>query len=259
MAELTLKHRHNSAEAIALRDLSLIINEGQKITICGRTGSGKSSLLLALLRMLDLQSGCIKLDGVNIATIPRNFLRERCFVTVSQDGLLLPNETLRFNLDPERSLGNDYAIIETLKRLDLWSHLALVGRHPKGGDEEHRILDQPLSTFPAFSAGQAQIFALCRGILKAEALRASGGRPVVLLDEITSILDQSTESVIYKIVEDEFAAKGHTIIMVSHRMEQLSLFSQPGRDFVVRMRDGRLDSVVDSLEGMGGGGDVKIV
>ena len=219
----------------------MTINEGQKITICGRTGSGKSSLLLALLRMLDLQSGCIRLDGVDIARIPRDFLREQCFVVVSQDGFLLPNETLRFNIDPEGSLGNGHAIVDTLKRLGLWSHLALGRRHPKEGDER-RILDQQLSAFTAFSAGQAQVFALCRGILKAEVLRANGGRPVVLLDEITSMLDSSTESAIHRIVEDEFAAKGHTIIMVSHRVGQLSKVSRRGRDLVLQMRDGSLGS-----------------
>ncbi|KAL2127939.1 hypothetical protein VTI74DRAFT_9944 [Chaetomium olivicolor] len=237
------------AEAVALRDFTLTINEGQKITICGRTGSGKSSFLLALLRMLDLQSGFIELDGVNINKIPRDFLRQRCFVTVSQDGFLLPNETLRFNLDPEGSLGDGHVIIDTLKRVGLWSHFSLVGLYSKEhGDDGHPILGQKLSTFPAFSAGQAQIFALCRGILKAEALRADGGRPVVLLDEVTSALDASTESAVHRIVEDEFAAKGHTTIMVSHRLGQLSEFARPGRDIVVCMRDGRLDSAVSDLK-----------
>jgi ABC-type multidrug transport system fused ATPase/permease subunit len=230
--------------------LTLKINEGQKITICGRTGSGKSSLLLALLRMLDLQSGHIELDGIDITTIPRDFLRQRCFVTVSQDGVLLPNETLRFNLDPEGLLSDDHVIIDTLKRVGLWSHFSLVGQYHDskehgggaGGWYPSNILGQKLSIFPAFSAGQAQIFSLCRGILKAEALRADGGRPVVLLDEITSSLDASTESAMHRIVEDEFAAKRHTVILVSHRLGQLSEFARPGRDLVVCMRDGRLDS-----------------
>ncbi len=218
-----------------------MINKGQKITIYGRTSGGKSSILLALLRILDLQSGCISLDGIDITRIPHSFLRERCFVVVSQDGFLLPNETLRFNIDPEGSFGNGHAIIDTLKRLGLWPHLALGGRNRKWGDEKH-LLDQQLSTFPPFSSGQAQIFALCRGILKAEALRARGGRPVVLLDEITSMLDSSTESAVHKIVEDEFSAKGHTIIMISHRVGRLSKFSPPARDLVLQMRDGRLAS-----------------
>ncbi|AEO59860.1 hypothetical protein MYCTH_2308466 [Thermothelomyces thermophilus ATCC 42464] len=243
-----------NAEAVALRGVTLTINAGQKITICGRTGSGKSSFLLALLRMLDVQSGSIELDGVNIAKIPRDFLRQRCFVTVSQDGFLLPSETLRSNLDPERLLGDDYIIIDTLKRVGLWSHFSPAGQSSKEyyrGDG-HPILDQKLSSFSAFSAGQAQIFTLCRGILKAEALRADGGRPVVLLDEVTSALDSSTEWAVQRIFEAEFAAKGHTIIMVSHRLGQLSEFMRPRTDLVVRMRDGRLESAVSDLKGAAG-------
>ncbi|KAK4233232.1 P-loop containing nucleoside triphosphate hydrolase protein [Achaetomium macrosporum] len=246
------------ADAVALRDFTLTINEGQKVTICGRTGSGKSSLLLALLRMLDLQSGRIELDGVDIIRIPRDFMRQRCFVTVSQDVFLLPNETLRFNLDPEGSLGDDHVLINALNRVGLWSHFSPVGQDPNS--KQHAvhdgdlILHQKLSSFRAFSGGQAQIFTLCRGILKAEALRADGGRPVVLLDEITSALDASAESAVHRIVESEFVANGHTVIMVSHRLGLLSEFARPGRDIVVRMRDGRLDSAVSTLKEMAGEG-----
>lgn len=203
--------------------------------------------------MLDVQSGSIELDGVNIAKIPRDFLRQRCFVTVSQDGFLLPSETLRFNLDPECLLGDDYLIIDILKRVGLWSHFSSADQPSKEyyGDG-CPILDQKLSSFSTLSAGQAQIFTLCRGILKAEALRADGGRPVVLLDEVTSALDSSTEWTVQRIIEDEFAAKGHTIIMVSHRPGQLSKFMRPGTDLVVRMRDGKLESTVKDFKGTAG-------
>ncbi|KAL2159582.1 hypothetical protein VTH06DRAFT_2151 [Thermothelomyces fergusii] len=215
-----------NAEAVALRGVTLTINAGQKITICGRTGSGKSSFLLALLGMLDVQSGSIELDGVNIAKIPRDVLRRRCFVTVSQDGFLLPSETLRFNLDPECLLDDDYTIIDTLKRVGLWSQFSPAGQSSEEyyRVEGHPILDQKLSSFPAFSAGRAQFFTLCRGILKAEALRADGGRPVVLLDEVTSALDSSTELA----------------------------GSCPRTDLVVRMQDGRLESAVGDLGGAAG-------
>ncbi|AEO64833.1 uncharacterized protein THITE_2142635 [Thermothielavioides terrestris NRRL 8126] len=237
-------------EAVALRHLSLTINGGQKIVICGRTGSGKSSLLLALLRMLELQAGCIRLDGIDISTIPLEFLRQRCFVTVSQDGFLVSNASIRFNLDPEGWLGDDQIITNILKRVGLWSHFSLAGQNLKerGGDG-HAILDQKLSAFPAFSAGQAQIFTLCRGIIKAEALRAHGARPVVLLDEVTSALDTSTELAVHRIVDSEFSAKGHTVITISHRLGQLSQFSGPRRDAVFTMRDGRLAGALSTLEG----------
>lgn len=191
--------------------------------------------------MLDVQSGRIEIDGVNITQIPHDFLRQRCFVAVSQDGFLLPSETLRFNLDPECLLGNGHIIINTLKRVGLWSHF--LGNSEEYGGDGHPILDQKLSSFSAFSAGQAQIFTLCRGILKAEALRADGVRPVVLLDEVTSTLDSTTEGAVQRIIEDELSAKGHTTIMVSHRIGQLCEFMRPGTD-VVRLSDGELEGIV---------------
>jgi ABC-type multidrug transport system fused ATPase/permease subunit len=214
--------------------------------------SGKSSVLLALLRMLDLQSGRIELDGVDITHIPRDFLRQRCFVTVSQDSFSLPDETLRFNLDPGGSL-TDRAIADTLERVELWPHFFTAGSHVKekqthaDNNNHHSILDQKLSSLPDLSAGQAQIFSLCRGILKAQALRADGGRPVVLLDEVTSVLDAATEATVQRLVESELAGNGHTVVMVSHRSGQVVELARPGRDVLVQMGGGRLEGVVSDV------------
>jgi ABC-type multidrug transport system fused ATPase/permease subunit len=203
--------------------------------------------------MLDLQAGRIELDGVDITHIPSDFLRQRCFVTVSQDSFSLPDETLRFNLDPGGSLS-DEDIIDTLKRIDLWPHFLAAVSHVKEKLVDDHILDQKLCNFPDLSAGQAQIFSLCRGILKAQALRADGGRPVMLLDEVTSALDAETEETVQRLVESELAGNGHTVIMVSHRSGQVVEFARPGRDVLVQMGDGRLEEVVGDLrrEGMSG-------
>ncbi|KAL2172704.1 hypothetical protein VTG60DRAFT_4150 [Thermothelomyces hinnuleus] len=180
---------------VAVRDFSLTIRPGQKVTICGRTGNGKSSLLLTLLRLLDLQSDTIRLDGVDITQIPRDFLRQRCFVTVSQDGLLMSNET---------------------------------------------------------------IFNLCRGVLKAEALRARGGRPVVLLDEVTSAFDAAAEVAVHRVVESEFSATGHTVVVVSHRLGHLAECARLASDVVVRMRDGMLEGVWSDVRGLVVNGDEEL-
>ncbi|KAB8305120.1 hypothetical protein EYC80_004415 [Monilinia laxa] len=95
------------SDSVALRNLSLNIISGQKIIVCRRTGSGKSTLLLTLLRLLELQSGQIVLDGINIKKVGLDILRQCCFITVSQDPLLLFNELLRFNLDPDAALSNE--------------------------------------------------------------------------------------------------------------------------------------------------------
>ncbi|KAI9643325.1 hypothetical protein NHQ30_007944 [Ciborinia camelliae] len=148
------------ADSVALRNLTLNITSGQKIIVCGRTGSGKSTLLLTLLRLLELQSGQIKLDGFDIKKVGLDVLRQRCFITVSQDPLLLSNETLRFNLDPDASLSNE-SLIASLKRTELRSHFLqgaagidkfLVAAPGLARDvssyDQHPILDKNLSMFP---------------------------------------------------------------------------------------------------------------
>ena len=76
---------------------------------------------MTLLRLLELRSGKIKLDGIDIKRVRLDLLRQRCFIAVSQDSLLLPEETLRFNLDPDNS-RSDEALIDVLAKTGLWSH-----------------------------------------------------------------------------------------------------------------------------------------
>lgn len=64
-----------------------------------RNGSGKSTLLLSLLRLLDTTSGVIKVDGIDLSLVPRSLIRERCFITVTQDPVVFGQATLRSNLD----------------------------------------------------------------------------------------------------------------------------------------------------------------
>ncbi len=200
--------------------------------------------------MLDIQSGRITLDGVDITRIPHNILRQKCFITISQDTLLLPNETLRFNLDPDGLLGHDGAqdIVNCLKRAGLWSHFSpahTTANNDKPKTPPYAPLNQPLTSFPPLSSGQAQLLALCRGVLKASALRRDGGRrPVVLLDEVTAALDKETEAVVWGMVEREFVGRGHTVVGVSHRVvggEGGGGGGDGGGGRVVCMRDGRVE------------------
>lgn len=206
--------------------------------------SGKSSLLLTLLRILELRSGAIELDGTDISQVQLDLLRQQCFVTVSQDALMLSNETLRFNLDPE-ALLSDEIVIHALTKTKLWHQF--VGGTETSIFTDHPILDRKLSSFSELSVGQCQLFALCRGLLKVHTLRNKGLKPIVLLDEVTSSLDIATESIIYDIVEEEFTAKGHTVIVVAHRLDVLTEHMREGRDTFVLMRDGRLEEIVSDL------------
>ena len=114
--------------------------------------SGKSSLLLTLLRMIHLQSGLIELDGIDISQIPPKEIRQRCFVAVSQDPLLLPQEDLRFNLEPEESASNAM-LIQALTIVGLWSTFQCnnTGQGALEPNDDASILDKKISQFPNVS------------------------------------------------------------------------------------------------------------
>jgi len=174
---------------------------------------------------------------------------------VSQDPLLLSNETLRFNLDPDGTIPDDL-IIDAISKAGLWTHFSAghtpyetdTDITPEPGTPGHAILDQKISNFQGMSVGQCQLFALCRGFVKVNSLRRSGVKPVILLDEITSSLDISTELMIHRMIDEEFTGKGHTVIIVAHRLGALKEHTKPGRDAIALMADGRLQEHIKELK-----------
>ncbi|KAB5513252.1 ABC transporter-like protein [Coniochaeta sp. 2T2.1] len=246
--------------AVALRNVDLTVQPGQRVILFGRTGSGKSSFILTLLRMLEVQSGAVQVDGIDISRVSRDIIRQRCFVTVSQDALILANETLRFNMDPY-GLLQDEVIIEALQETKLWNHFTTrdntsttSGPYPEPAVyRDHSILDQKLSSFSELSVGQGQLFALCRALVKVQSLRDDDAQPIILLDEVTSSLDLDTESAIHDIIDQEFTRKGHTAIVIAHRLGVLSRHARPGQDVVVQLRDGRVENVGTDLTSILGG------
>lgn len=196
-----------------LKNVSMEIRAGEKIGICGRSGSGKSSLLMTLFRMLEIpSSNSILVDGVDIATIPRQTVRSR-FNAIPQDPFFMKGN-IRFNASPECSgTERDEAIIAALKKVQLWS---VVQR--KGG------LDVELET-ETFSHGQRQLFCLARALLRRS--------KIVVMDELSSSIDVATDRLIQKVIRDEFADV--TVVVVAHRLETIVDF-----DRVAVMSDGRL-------------------
>ncbi|KAF4845765.1 ABC transporter atnG [Colletotrichum siamense] len=187
----------------ALDGISISIRTGEKIGIVGRTGSGKSSLLLALLRLLPLSSGSIHIDGRSLDTLPLLELRS-ALIAITQDQFVLPG-TVRQNVDPFAA-ASDESITSTLTRLGLWDAI-----QEKGG------LDAEFAE-EALSHGQRQLFFLARAVLRREVGK------IVLLDEATSSVDSHTERMVKDLIREEF--KEHTVIAIAHRLETVADFDR---------------------------------
>ncbi|KAJ0386297.1 hypothetical protein COL922a_004688 [Colletotrichum nupharicola] len=187
----------------ALDGISISIRAGEKIGIVGRTGSGKSSLLLALLRLLPLSSGSIHIDGLSLDRLPLLELRS-ALIAITQDQFVLPG-TVRQNIDPFAA-ASDESITSTLTRLGLRDAI-----QEKGG------LDAEFAE-EALSHGQRQLFFLARAVLRREVGK------IVLLDEATSSVDSHTERMVKDLIREEF--KEHTVIAIAHRLETVADFDR---------------------------------
>ncbi|KAI8287461.1 ABC transporter FUM19 [Colletotrichum sp. SAR 10_98] len=197
-----------------LKGLNMSFEPGQKVAICGRTGSGKSSILALLLRLIDpLQAStftnpqpAIMIDGVPLNTVNRITLRERV-ISASQDPVFLPEgTTFRANLDPASVATNEESAAVLC---DIGLDTAV---EEKGG------LNAMISG-AELSAGQKQLFSLARAVLRRRVRRRETGVDggLLLLDEITSGADTATEKRAHRILDSEFGA--FTVIMVTHRKE----------------------------------------
>ncbi|RDL30478.1 Uncharacterized protein BP5553_10356 [Venustampulla echinocandica] len=184
-----------------LKTINLSIPGGKKVGICGRTGSGKSSLVSTLFRILELDSGSIYVDGVDLATLPRQEIRSRLIV-VPQDPYLFDG-SVRLNVDPTGELP-DEAIEGALKKVQLWDTI-----HESGGLSARVTND-------FFSHGQKQLLCIASAMLR------KGN--ILVLDEATSSVDSQTDAVVHSLIRTEF--EHHTVIAIAHRLDSILDFDQ---------------------------------
>ncbi|KAF2223913.1 P-loop containing nucleoside triphosphate hydrolase protein [Elsinoe ampelina] len=195
----------------ALQDIDISIEQGQKVALCGRTGSGKSTMALTWSRLLDEADGSIYIDGLDLSTINRTVLRSR-LTYIADDPFILPG-SVRDNIDIFQ-VAEDETITLTLKKTLLLDVVTSAGG-----------LDAPMSSL-ILSQGQKQLLNFSRALLK------KNGK-LILLDEATSSVDQETDKIIQKLIRTEF--KDHTVIAIAHRLDTILDF-----DFVGVMDSGRL-------------------
>ncbi|KAL4789278.1 P-loop containing nucleoside triphosphate hydrolase protein [Aspergillus venezuelensis] len=199
--------------ALCLERINFEVASGQRVAILGRTGAGKSSIFLAMARVLEAAGGSITIDGVNIASLDIKDLRSRISFIPQEPPIF--TGSLRDNLDPMGAYSDDqlHAAIAKTKLCQIFK--------TDGDIFKFNIIEKG----KALSDGQIQMLAITRALLsKAQ---------VIILDEATASLDHESELVFQQALQDSL--HGRTIIAISHRLEQIVNY-----DNVLILNEGRV-------------------
>lgn len=224
---LYMKYREDTP--LVLKGLNVKINGGQRIGVVGRTGSGKSSLLLSLLRLVEpafpdkssKYKAPIEIDGVDVLRIGLRELRSRLGI-IPQNPVLFSG-TIRSNIDP----------FDQYTDAEIWSGLKKCGMQ-EAVEEMPDQLDAPVAEYGEnLSAGMRQMLVLGRALLRQ--------CRVLLLDEATSNVDLETDQAIQRTLREAFP--GCTVLTIAHRVNTIM-----DSDKILVLRDGLVDEFAPPAE-----------
>ncbi|KAG8738876.1 hypothetical protein FRC12_016520 [Ceratobasidium sp. 428] len=189
--------RYRPELPLVLKDLNMKIHSGEKVGVVGRTGAGKSSLFLSLLRILEPASGTILINDVDITKIGLHDLR-RAISIIPQEPQLFEG-TIRENIDPTDE-HDDSKIWTAIEQAHLKEYVLTL---PGGLDS---IVKEGGSSM---SSGQRQLVCFARALLR--------NTKILILDEATSAVDLETDKAIQEIIRGP-QFKGITTLTIAHRL-----------------------------------------
>uniref|UniRef100_A0A671FZU3 ATP-binding cassette sub-family C member 5 n=1 Tax=Rhinolophus ferrumequinum TaxID=59479 RepID=A0A671FZU3_RHIFE len=188
--------RYQENLPLVLKKVSFTIKPKEKIGIVGRTGSGKSSLGMALFRLVELSGGCIKIDGLRISDIGLADLRSKLSI-IPQEPVLFSG-TVRSNLDPFNQYTEDQ-IWDALERTHMKECIAQLPL---------KLESEVLENGENFSVGERQLLCIARALLR--------HCKILILDEATAAMDTETDLLIQETVREAFA--DCTMLTIAHRL-----------------------------------------
>lgn len=207
-----VSYRYEDTAVDAVKDLSLIIREGQHVAFVGPSGGGKSTTAALIARFFDVTEGAIRIGGVNVKDIPQKELMDMVSF-VFQDSRLLKG-TLLDNVRLAKPDASEEEVLEALRKAQCMDILE------KQPDKLQTVIGAK-GTY--LSGGEQQRIAIARAFLK--------DAPILILDEATAFADPDNEAKVQKAFEN--LAEGKTLIMIAHRLTTVT-----NADCIYVLKDG---------------------